>query len=290
MITEDGISHTAAFIAIKFYGLLQMEDYAPKFGREVHCFYNRLLKELPGWLSTFHHLLQDDQLRSCLYRLNQCLLPGDLMHILCRKRLFQDVAEQLGERGYSRSIILGGGLDHLGLRLAQGGIKVLELDLEPMADLKRSFLQKYYPGLEGLKLESLKLPSPHLPGLLENHLQPGSDDKTAVFAAGFFDYLTPRDSEQVLRSLYGLTGKDTVVITTIFDLEKLKPLHRFSFEMGVRLAGERLRLYRSRRGVVRMLERTGFETESLTSWKEMSAICDVDPVMAGFYVLRARKK
>lgn len=79
------LSKTAAFVAIKFYGLTRIEKFRSLFDDSVVNFYDRIVQTLPGPLSYYHSWLKYSGIRKLFIGAEELLLPGDLLHIIARK-------------------------------------------------------------------------------------------------------------------------------------------------------------------------------------------------------------
>ncbi|MDZ7694339.1 MAG: hypothetical protein U5K69_24990 [Balneolaceae bacterium] len=79
------LSQTAAFIAIKFYRLTRMPPFRSCFDGQVIDFYDEMVEFLPAPLNWYHAALQKSWIRTFFLHSEELLLPGDLMHIICRK-------------------------------------------------------------------------------------------------------------------------------------------------------------------------------------------------------------
>ncbi|MDX1585285.1 MAG: hypothetical protein R3222_01020, partial [Balneolaceae bacterium] len=119
------ISKTAAFVAIKIYGLTLMEPYRKLYDDEIIEFYSRLVNQLPLPLRRYHSLLTKKWFRSASIFLEESLLPGDLMHILMRKHYLSSVIDCCIHKNYSQIVVLGAGFDHIGAIYSKNGVRCI---------------------------------------------------------------------------------------------------------------------------------------------------------------------
>lgn len=186
----DQLSQTAAFIAVKFYGLTQMDHFRSLFDDSVIRFYNKLVKNLPAPIRYYHFWLQFSWIRKLYIWSEEILLPGDLLHIIARKWYIQQIVNQLVNDNYEQLIVLGAGFDHLAYRFTQKGLSCFEFDSPYMAERKRQFLKRHYPNSRHPQIIASHFPAHNIKTQLaeQSHLDPHK--KTIIVAEGFFDYLT----------------------------------------------------------------------------------------------------
>ncbi|MDZ7681064.1 MAG: class I SAM-dependent methyltransferase [Fodinibius sp.] len=197
---SDQLSQTAAFVAIKFYGLSRMPPFQTLFDERVINFYDRLVSTLPAPLGYYHYWLRRSWVRRLYIWSEELLLPGDLLHIVGRKWHLQQMTQQLVDKGYEQLIVLGAGFDHLAHHYAQHGIQCVEFDVPHMASVKRRFLEEAYPRKTRPSITGLLLPDDNLGDALRDNNGIHPHKKTAVVAEGFFDYLQPDTTQQVLQT------------------------------------------------------------------------------------------
>ena len=70
------LSNTAAFIAIKFYGLTRDETFRGLFDKDVIRYYEQLVQSCPAPLSWYHTGLKQPALRHFFTFWEELLLPG----------------------------------------------------------------------------------------------------------------------------------------------------------------------------------------------------------------------
>lgn len=291
----DQLSKTAAFVAIKFYGLTREKQFRTLFDNSVIEFYDQLVHSLPAPLSWYHYWLQYKWARRFYIRSEEILLPGDLLHIIARKWYIQRVIRQLVDDGFRQLLILGAGFDHLGYYFSQEGLACIEIDAPKMAKLKRHFLEEYYtdqshPHIIPYHFSSSK-PIPQF----TNHSKIDREQKTIVVAEGFFDYLSTDSVNKSLEQICNNFSHKTALITTHFSLDELSFFHRKVFKMSVRTVGEKLRFNCSADAFRRMLGDQGYYIsqcfDSQTIRDNFHHQIDTKlPVLKGFYILSAKTK
>jgi methyltransferase (TIGR00027 family) len=282
------ISHTAAFIAVKLYGLTQNPKAAEKFDPFIIDFYERLLLSLPKHLRWYHKSLKSSLMRSFFIFSEELLLPGDLMHILCRKFYVTQLVQKLLDQGYEQVVNLGAGFDHQGAFLSQRGIPVFELDRVSMIDQKQAFLEAESFMNTHLHLVKCDVEHQRIGQELRSHPSFDPKKKTVFIAEGFFDYLDLIPSEQIVEDIINLNSKNRLV-STFFSIDELNVFHRWVFESGVSMVGESLKFKINRDDFVELLEELGLNLESEVTASGMKSdfvkeIGSSLPVMKGFYV------
>lgn len=288
----DQLSKTAAFVAIKFYGLTRDERFRSIFDPAVVTFYDQLVQSLPRPLSYYHKWLQYPWVRKFYIWGEELLLPGDLMHIIARKWYIHQITQQLVDDGYEQIIILGAGFDHLGYHFEQKGVSCIEIDAPQMATLKQQFLNEHYFRQSHPHIIShhstIRQPLPKF----SDHSIIDSDRKTVVVSEGFFDYLTTDVVNKLLEQICNNFSHKSVLVSTHFSLDELSFIHRKVFQKSIRAVGEQLRFHSSINAFKQMLSAHGykicqfFDTQTI-SRNLRDQINTELPVLKGFYILSA---
>ncbi|MDZ7715519.1 MAG: class I SAM-dependent methyltransferase [Balneolaceae bacterium] len=289
----DQISQTAAFIAIKFYGLTKDEPYRSLFDNETIAFYDHLVKDLPAPLNRYHKLLNKKWLRPLFQWSEELLLPGDLMHILMRKYYISTMVDKLkGE--YLQLVVLGAGFDHLSARCSAEGMTCLEIDTPHMAVLKKKLLAKQNALNENISIQEGYFLEQNLMDVLNgSNITPHK--KTIILAEGFFDYLPEMKASEILTHISDFFEGEVHLISTAFALQEFNAFHRFVFKTGVRMVGETLLLNHSLGDFEQLLENTGFEVQGIISGNQMQQEVMRPngitlPILTGFYLVQGRLK
>jgi len=291
----DQISQTAAFVAIKFYGLSRIERFQPLFDDSVVTFYEKLIRSLPAPLRYYHYWLDFDWIRRLYIWSEELLLPGDLLHIVARKWYIQRMATQLVDEGYDQLIVLGAGFDHLSYHFTQHGIDCFEFDAPKMAALKRHFLSNCYPGQPHPDIITSHLPADDLKSEFSDHPRIDPSRKTIIVAEGFFDYLAPETVSRCLQQIRQYFSHNPALISTHFALNELPSFYRWVFKSSVKLVNEQLQFDRSIDSYKHLLSEAEFEISQLHDAQEISTeIQKVThtnlSVLDGFYVLLAHQQ
>lgn len=289
---KDQLSKTAAFVAIKFYGLTRWEHYRSFFELSTVEFYDRLVQSLPGKLHLYHNLLRSEWLRSFFFWGEEVLLPGDLMHILARKWYLEQMIEEEISKGVKQVIVLGAGFDHLAWRYSQKNIRSIEIDTPGMADLKRDFYKINYPASKKPAVIDAFFPETKISDVLQ-HSSIDPELKTVIVAEGFFDYLEKVTVSQILNDIHSCFGKDTSLITTHFALDELSWFNAFIFKNSIRMVGENLKLNLDICSFQSLLKEQNFFIKYLYSDKTFEGqlqkkLQTTRVVMNGFYILGAQ--
>ena len=288
------ISKTAAYVAIKFYGLTLIKPYRELFDKEVITFYDRLVGGLPAPLNNYHSLLKKKWFRSACMNLDELLLPGDLMHILMRKLYIKPMIGRLIAKGYTQILILGAGFDHIGKTYSQSGVTCIELDTALMTHIKQHFLDQHGYSNNHLTVYPADLGEGSLSDILPEIPKLDPNAATVAVAEGFFDYLSPESFSQTLNELSEFFNNELKLVSTVFSLQKLNPFHAFVFRNAVRAVGERLELYASLDNFKDFLVKNNFKIDQdLTAYEMRDGITvpkDFEmAVLPGFYLLEASR-
>lgn len=291
---KNQLSKTAAFVAIKFYGLTQWKNYRSAFDTSTMDFYDHLVRSLPGALAIYHKLLRNDPVRSLLFWSNEFLLPGDLMHILSRKWYLEKMLDLEIDNGVKQVVVLGSGFDHLAWRSSRKNINSVEIDVPGMADLKRRFYDMQYPGVENPTVISGFVPETLISNSLHQH-QIDPNIKTVIVAEGFFDYLEKDSVSNLLADIYSYFDEKPNLLSTHFALDELSWFHSFIFQNSIRLVGEYLKLNLDISSFESLLKEQNLIITDLYSHKTIedhlwTNLKIKQKVLNGFYLLSAEYK
>lgn len=284
------ISSTAAFIAIKFFGLAQYKKFRRLFEPSVVAFYDQLIKNFPAPLRFYHFWLQFEWIRKIYIALEEMLLPGDLLHIVARKYMIHSKVANLIDEGYEQIIILGAGFDHLGYYFSEKGIYCLECDVPRMATQKKRLLNEIYPNRKGPEIVPWFFPKNRLDELLKKNSRLKSDKRTIVVAEGLFDYLERDSAEEILEQLKSCLDNKPAILTTHFALDEIPPFYRSVYTLSVKMVGESLKLKYSLSEFRTLFRDKGFKVYETIERDEMendlkSHTGTSLSILKGFYLL-----
>ncbi|MEQ9265102.1 MAG: class I SAM-dependent methyltransferase [Balneolaceae bacterium] len=288
---KGNISYTAAYIVVKFYGLTLDPKIGKNFDPSLIDFYEKMVRFLPKHLSWYHNSLTSSFWRKLFIFSEELLLPGDLMHIVCRKYYMTALVDKAITEGVEQFVSLGSGFDHLGAYASSKGVPSYELDMDFMVDQKQKFLEHSGLANEFLHVAPIDVIKQRIPDVLKKMESFSPNKKTAFICEGFFDYLPLQTTEEVLGDIK-LLNPDNQLISTFFSLDELNWFHRLSFTSGVTLVGESLKLPLNRMGFHELLKNTGFSVSEEFSYDDMrKGLVEPSgitlPVLKGFYVMSA---
>ena len=284
----DQISKTAAFIAVKFYGLTRKAHFRSLFDDSVITFYERVVQSLPRPINYYQYWLNFDWVRRLYMWSEELLLPGDLLHIIARKYYIRQLIDELNNDEYQQIIVLGAGFDDLAFTYSQKGLSCFEIDVPRMARHKQEFLNQYYADFKHPEIISsyLKNSSHALP--IDN-IDPNK--KTIIVAEGFFDYLHTDLVQGILDQIQHYFRSTPTLITTHFALDELPLHHRWSFKTGVKTVGEELKLFQNITEFQNLLRASEFVIKELYNYRSMATELQqltgtTLPMLKGFYLLK----
>ena len=289
------ISQTAAFVAIKFYGLTRMQKFRRLFDEDTITFYEKLVQSLPAPLKYYHYWLQFPWVRKIYTWSEELMLPGDLLHVVARKYIIQQLTDELINDGYKQIVVLGSGFDHLAYRYAQRNVSAIEIDTPHMAELKKDFFEQCYADRSHPEILTLHLPSDSFDTVLAQSTTIDLDKKTIIIAEGFFDYLTPKTVSSLLAQISKQFTNNVALISTHFSLDELPAFRRWVFKSSVSLVGEQLKFDASVNNFMDLVTDHGFTAEKIYNTHDIKhkmqqqTATDL-PLLTGFYILRARQK
>lgn len=291
-MNPDQLSNTAAFIAIKFYGLTRSDPFRSLFDESVIRFYERLVYNMPAPLRYYHTGLKSKTLRLFFTFWEELLLPGDLMHIILRKYYLSRWVDELQQQGYQQMLVLGAGFDHLATMSAASGVRSVELDTPKMVNLKRKFITASGYEQKNLLLREAFFTRDSLQQILET-TPLDSSAKTIIVTEGFFDYFNRSDCSRFLNDLHSFFSNEITLLSTIFSLQELSRLRSAVYKNSIKLAGEQLKLHLSQPEYLQFLADHGFKMKRCVSYKEMEhkilAPREINlPVLPGFYLVETK--
>lgn len=289
------LSNTAAFIAVKFYGLTRDEPYPSLFDDEVIRFYEQLVQNLPAPLRYYHRGLKSAALRRFFMFWEELLLPGDLMHIILRKWYLTQWVEELSNQGYEQMLVLGAGFDHLAAMNASKEMQCMELDTPKMIALKENFVKRYSYDRSNLLLREAFFPDDSLLQILQAETGIKPAKKTIIVAEGFFDYFSRAQCGEFLNDLDCYFSGSLTLLSTFFSLDELSGFRSFIYEKSIKLAGEELKLWLNQAGFSALLNEHNFCNRSLIPTSKMKQdILDPHnisyPILDGFYLLKTERE
>lgn len=285
------ISYTAAYIVVKFYGLTKDSRIAAQFDSFVLDFYKKMVAFLPSHLSWYQNSFNSPLLRKLFIWSEELLLPGDLMHIICRKYYMTKMVDEAIKNEVEQVVSMGAGFDHLGAYTSSKGIPSFELDMDWMIKQKTNFLVANEYQNDSLKTISVDFMKERLAEVLRVQSSFDPTKKTLFIGEGFFDYLPIETTKEILSDIKSLNSNNQL-LTTFFSLDELNWFHRFSFTSGVSLVGESLRLPLNRIEFIELLRESGFLVDKEISHREMKEELVTSmgfklPVLKGFYVMNS---
>ncbi|NGP89829.1 class I SAM-dependent methyltransferase [Fodinibius halophilus] len=288
----DQLSQTAAFLAIKFYGLSRFDTFRSLFDDSVVSFYEHLVQTLPAPLRYYHFWLKFGWVRRLYIWSEELLLPGDLLHVIARKWYIQRMVKKCIADGYEQLIVLGAGFDHLAYHYCQQGMYCIECDVPYMAKRKRAFFQQFYPNSRHPLIIETYLPENQLIDVLGSQPNLDPNKKTIIVAEGFFDYLNTRTVKHTLQQLKQHFLNNPILISTHFALNELSPFQRRVFQSSVQLVGEELQLNKSMDEFEDLLSETNYKVlehfDSQQIKETLHTHTDTNPPMLnGFHIVLA---
>ncbi len=284
------LSHTAAFITVKFFGLTLKEPYRSLFNAKVIHFYKAMVQRLPAHLKWYEKTLKSKWWRAFFIWWEELLLPGDLMHIIGRKYYIIEELQKAMEEGCTQVVVLGSGFDHSAWMASTKKIRAFEIDTGFMISEKQKYLEESGLMNQYLHLLPIDVSTQSLYEVLTRHPEFEANRPTCFIAEGFFDYLSLETAKEVLRHITTLCDK-TTLISTVFSLNELNAFHRSSFTSGVAMVGEAIKLPLDIHGFRKLLEEFGYSEKHLISYQHMEEELFKPngipySVLDGFYVLR----
>lgn len=290
---NNKLSYTAAYIAVKFYGLTLNPKINAAFPSFIPTFYKNTLQFLPKHLSWNLKSLSSPFWRKFFVKWEEFLLPGDLMHIISRKYYTHHLLQNCLQNNYNQIVVLGAGFDHIGALWSKNKITCFEIDIPSMAAYKQQMLNQFHYNSPNLHVLEIQPKQHKVADLLKEHPAFDPSKKTVFITEGFFDYLSPKDAHSILIDIQNSCTCGTL-ISTFFDLNELPWFHRFMFKSGVTLVGESLKLHLSIKEFKNHLSQERFRINSFISYNQIEndfinplQLAENLTVLKGFYMISA---
>jgi O-methyltransferase involved in polyketide biosynthesis len=227
------ISKTALAISLKFNALRKQQHIQHLIPYEIHQYYESVIfwHSNSGFFSPIKDLFINT-----LLRIDEMLLPGDLHHIIFRKLSVYTLTKAYLKRNPNGQIVvLGSGFDHLAWIFANQH-PCFELDVLPVIRQKQAMIKQKKERLYFIEWDAN---NDRLIETLNSCKLYNSQIPTLFITEGLIDYLDRNVIRNLAASIKTLNPKNEW-LSTHFDREQLAFNHRISFELGVRLAGEKL--------------------------------------------------
>jgi methyltransferase (TIGR00027 family) len=141
-------------------------------------------------------------------------VPGLTLHYVLRKLYIEQLVRDSLEHGFEQLIVLGAGLDTLGMRLrAITAANVVEVDHPATQQFKREIMERAGVGGEGITYVPVDLTKQNLTEALVKCEACRPDRWTVFLAEGVFLYLSASEVHDTLRQMRAYAQRTRVVFT-----------------------------------------------------------------------------
>lgn len=240
------------------------EPYSEWFVR-AHSVRARLQLALWSWAPT----------RRALYRMTEALSAGLPVQLLLRKRFLLDAVREAVGHGVRQVVVLGAGLDPLGLLIAREfpEVRTFEIDHPDTQAIKRGVLLQRNALLPGLTLIPADLSERSLAAALHPDTGYRASEPSVVVAEGLLMYLTEEAVDDLCAQLRLQMPEGSWFLFSVVDRDALADP-----ESGVartarflESTAEPFRSSMDRKGLDRLLARHGFERKKLAGHRQLRA-------------------
>lgn len=151
------------------------------------------------------------------------MAPGQMLHMVLRKRFFDDEVRDAIDRGANQVLVVGGGYDTLCFRLAAKypAVTFLEFDHPPTHREKLLAVEAMGVTQPNLHLEGVDLVEQTLVDVLNGAAVWDTTGKSVVVAEGVLMYLGLDEVESFLAAVRSSTGTGSRVLFTYLDEAEL---------------------------------------------------------------------
>jgi len=292
MNDSTSISYTAAFILIKLYGLSLDPQLHPLIDQKAREYYSQTVYHLPFPLNLFHKLLQHIGLRKLATVCEDAILPGDLMHLVMRKKYIYEELIRAREDGFEQLVVIGSGFDFAGIRWAMWGGTSFELDKSRTHALKKKLNRMSQFDLSGLWYIPVGDNDTDFNRLLNSHPYFDPEKSTLFIAEGFLDYLSKAQVKQALQAIRSTPARCQRFVFTLFDFDAMDSLYARIIRDSVAAVGEKLGYNIGRAHIEKLLAQYGFIASNIVDPEMMKdeqliPLGISRPLFSDFYIVRA---
>ena len=292
MSDSTSISYTAAFILIKLYGMSLDPKLQHLIDKEAQEYYLLTIPHLPFPLNLFHKILKNPAVRKSLITLEDNILPGDLMHLLMRKRYIYEELVKARSDGFEQLVVIGSGFDFAGIRWAMWGGSSFELDRPRTHALKKKLNRVSQFNPPTLWYLPVGENENDFDRMLRVHPFFDPDKPTLFVAEGFLDYLSKEEVYRAFESIKNTSNQSQRFVFTLFDFEAMNPLHARIIRDSVAVVGEKLGYNIGRKNIDRLLAEYGFLARSVVDpdtmrHEKLAPLGITNPLFTDFYIIRA---
>ena len=292
MNDSTSISYTAAFILIKLYGMSLDPKLQHLIDKKAQEYYYRTTPHLPFPLNLFHNILKSPTVRKSLITLEDNILPGDLSHLLMRKKYIYEELVRARQDGFEQLVVIGSGFDFAGIRWAMWGGSSFELDRPRTHALKKKLNRVSQFNPSDLWYLPVGDNENDFDRMLRVHPYFDPDKPTLFIAEGFLDYLGKEEVHRAFESIKNATNQSQRFVFTLFDFEAMNPLHARIIRDSVAVVGEELGYNIGRNNIEKLLAQYGFLAEHIVDpdmmkHEKLSPLGITNPLFTDFYIIRA---
>ncbi|HKI43874.1 MAG TPA: class I SAM-dependent methyltransferase [Balneolales bacterium] len=292
MSDSTSISYTAAFILIKLYGMSLDPQLHLLIDKKAQEYYLRTIPHLPFPLNLFHKILKYPAVRKSLITLEDNILPGDLMHLLMRKKYIYEELVRARTDGFEQLVVIGSGFDFAGIRWAMWGGSSFELDRPRTHALKKKLNRVSQFNPPTLWYLPVGENENDFDRMLRVHPFFDPDKPTVFIAEGFLDYLSKEEVYQAFESIKNTSDQSQRFVFTLFDFEAMNPLHARIIRDSVAVVGEKLGYNIGRKHIEKLLAEYGFWARSIVDPhmmrnEKLAPLGIANPLFTDFYIIRA---
>lgn len=292
MSDSTSISYTAAFILIKLYGMSLDPQLHSLIDIRAQEYYRSTVPHLPFPLNSFHRILKYSGVRKLLTSLEDAILPGDLMHLLMRKRYIYEELVRARDEGFEQLVVIGSGFDFAGIRWSMWGGSSFELDRPRTHALKKKLNRLSHFNPPDLWYLPVGENDTDFDGQLRDHPFFDPDKPTIFIAEGFLDYLNKEEVHLAFQAIKNTSDKPHRFVFTLFDFDAMDPLHARIIRDSVAVVGEKLEYNIGRNNIEKLLADYGFLAKSIVApevmkHEKLDPLGIDNPLFTDFYIIRA---
>ena len=239
-------SYTAREIARYFLYMVQdpvVASLAPRGSVDVAL---QLLLATGTWKPWMQSLISTRWYRGFVDRILEPMMPGHLLHVVMRKRFFDDEVRTAITEGVRQVLVIGGGYDTLCLRQAAEypDVAFFEIDHPATHHVKSRAVAEINASSPNLALIGVDLGASSLAEVLLDSKDWNPTQPTAVVAEGVLMYLDDKEVASFFEAIRDSTPPGSRILFSYLHEGALKAATGrlgFLVDLSLRLSGEPLK-------------------------------------------------
>ncbi len=224
-MNKNAPSTTAIIVALGSYCVLQELPQSVVYDPRMMPYLREMLRHAPQPYAFLARLCRMRSMRRIVEKTMNCIIPGMFAHYVARKRYIESCVRTAVAHGCEQFVVIGGGLDTLGLRLLQDVPALIGIELD-------------HPATQALKTQALRTQTHALMFYSTDLTKQTVSDalahttytptkKTVFVSEGVLMYLTEGQVRATLENIRSCAPPQSQLIVTFMEQ---RPTGQIAFE------------------------------------------------------------